>query len=109
LHNSYGGIDPSHIILEYPHSNISCGYIDTYIPPQRGHYELAIELKFDREIPSGRNTPRTQKAGRVFADIFRLALFVPHNNVHRYFVYVTDREISTYFRTPLTSLMISLN
>ena len=88
---------PNEIILEYPHPEIKRAKIDTFIPPKNGKDGVAIEFKFDRKIPSGRNTPRTQKAGKVFADIFRLAL-LNFDNVKRYFVYVTDKEMATYFQ-----------
>jgi len=94
----YGKIHPSDIILEHPHSHISGAKIDTYIPPQNDRCGLAFEFKFDRKIPSERNSPKTQKAGRVFVDIFRLALFYSNNEkINRYFVYVTDKEMATYF------------
>jgi hypothetical protein len=101
---SYGKIHASDIILEYPHPHIS-GEVDTYIPPKSGGSGLVFEFKFDREIPSGKNPPKTQKAGKVFADIFRLALFESNNeNIQRYFVYVTDKEMAIYFQNPSNHL-----
>jgi hypothetical protein len=58
---------------------------------------LVFEFKYDRGIPSGKNSPRTQKAGKVFADLFRLALFKAENAIERYFIYVTDNEMVSYF------------
>ena len=90
-------IHPSDIILEYPHPRIPGARIDTYIPPTDKRNGLVFETKFDREIPSRKNSPRTQKAGRVFADIIRLAHF-SHENVQRYFIYITDKEMAVYFQ-----------
>ncbi|KYH32459.1 hypothetical protein [Neomoorella mulderi] len=98
---NYVGIRPPDIILEYPHPEIRGAEIDTYIPPKNERSGLAFECKFDRESPSGKNPPKTQKAGKVFADIFRLARFKPANeSIRRYFVYVTDKEMATYFQNP---------
>uniref|UniRef100_A0A7C5Z2W5 Restriction endonuclease n=1 Tax=candidate division CPR3 bacterium TaxID=2268181 RepID=A0A7C5Z2W5_UNCC3 len=102
---NYGRIHPSDVILEYPHPHFSGAKVDTYIPPQNGHFGLVFEFKFDREIPSSKNPPKTQKAGKVFADIFLLVLFKPDNkNVRSYFVYVTDKEMATYFQNPSNQL-----
>jgi len=57
---------------------------------------LFFEFKYDRAIPSEKNAPRPQKAGKVFADIFRLALAKPKSDSKRYLVYVTDGEMATY-------------
>jgi len=100
----YGGIHPSDIVLEYPHHHISGAEVDTYVPPENGLCGLVFEFKFDRKIPSGKNPPKPQKAGKVFADIFRLAHFAPVKNIRRFFVYVTDREMSTYFQNPSNQL-----
>lgn len=102
--NSLGEICPSDIILEYPHRHISGAKVDAYIPPKNGRYGLVFELKFDRGIPSGRNPPETQKAGKVFADIFRLALFRLNKYIRCYFVYVTDRKMATYFQNQSNQL-----
>jgi hypothetical protein len=103
---TYGGISASEIILEYPHPQISGAELDTYIPPTDVHPGLAIEFKFDRGIPSKRNLNKTQKAGKVFADIFRLALIEPNNkNIQRYLVFITDKEMATYFQNPSNKLI----
>jgi hypothetical protein len=102
---TYGEIHPSDVIFEYPHPLIPGAEVDTYIPQRSERTGLVFELNFDREIPSGRNLPRTQRAGKVFADIFRLALFEPDNiNLRRYFIYVTDKEMATYFQNPSNQL-----
>jgi len=100
----YSKVHPSEIILEFPHNFISGAEVDAYIPPKDGCCGLVFELKFDREIPSGKNSPKTQKAGKAFADIFRLALFASKEDIRRYFVYVTDREMATYFQNPSNQL-----
>jgi hypothetical protein len=100
-----GDIHPSDVVLEYPHPAVSAARIDTYVAPKEKRPGLAFEFKFDRRIPSGRNPPKTQKAGKVFGDIFRLALFKVGGDVQRYFVYVTDEEMGIYFRNPSNQLV----
>jgi len=101
----YGGIQSSEIIIEYPHPRIPKAQIDTYIPSANERHGMAFEFKFDRQIPSKKNLPKPQKAGNVFSDIFRLALIEPNNeNIQRYFIYVTDREMAIYFQNPSNQL-----
>ena len=99
---------PSDIIVEYPlkhrdehnmegSSKNSHEKIDTYIPPKNDKIGLAFEFKYDREIPSGKNSPKTQNAGSIFNDVFRLASFKREENLHRYFIYVTKKGMGTYF------------
>lgn len=91
------GVKPQEIILEYPHSAIPKAHIDTYMPnPQHG--PLAIEFKYDREIPAGNAIPRPQKAGELFKDMVRLKLFEPDNRVTKLLIYVTDPIMANYFR-----------
>jgi hypothetical protein len=97
-------IDPSDIVLEYPHPGISGAKVDTYVMPKNGQPSVAFEFKFDRRIPSGKNLPRPQKAGKIFADIFRLALLKPEDNVRLFFVYVTDDEMAAYLQNPSNQL-----
>jgi hypothetical protein len=89
-----GGISPSEIVLEHPHPRIPGAEIDAFLPREN----LVFEFKYDREIPSGRNLPRPRKAGKVFADIFRLLTFSQKEEVRRFFVYVTDREMFSYYQ-----------
>ncbi|MCL5985737.1 MAG: hypothetical protein M1371_04135 [Actinobacteria bacterium] len=105
----FGGIKPSDIVLEYPHTKISGAKIDIYILPNNDHPGVAFEFKFDRGIPSGRHTPRTQKAGKIFADIFRLAHFKENENTQYYFVYVADKEMANYFQNPSNKLIDFFN
>jgi hypothetical protein len=97
-------IDPSDIILEYPHPRVSGAEVDAYLVPKDKQLGIAFEFKFDRKIPSGRNLPRPQKAGKIFADIFRLARFGTENSVHLFFVYLTDDEMATYMQNPSNQL-----
>ncbi|TET89624.1 MAG: hypothetical protein E3J35_09450 [Methanomassiliicoccales archaeon] len=99
-----GGIHPSDVILEHPHPQIPRAEVDLFIPPKDGSPGLVFEFKFDREMPSGRNQNKTQKAGKLFADIYRLNLFAVEGNIRRFFVYVTDREMAVYFRNPSNAL-----
>lgn len=99
-----GRFHPTDIILEYPHSRIPEKKVDLYIPGKDGSSDFVFEFKFDREIPSGKNSPRPQKAGKIFADLFRLALFKSGDHVKRFFLYVTDKEMAAYFQNPSNQL-----
>jgi len=101
---SYSSLDPADIILEYPHPVINNAEVDMYIPPKTGRAGLAFEFKFDRTIPSGKNAPRPQKAGKIFADLMRLSLFSSQEDVNRYFVYVTDMEMAQYLQNATNQL-----
>lgn len=102
---SSGYYEPTHIVLELPHPTIHGAEIDTFIAAQKDRPALAIEFKYDRPIPSQRNLPRTQKAGQVFKDIFRLA-HVPTTTAEvKYFVYLTDQEMASYFQNPRNGLL----
>ena len=87
--------------MEYRHPGIAGAEIDTWIPVLGG-VGVAVEFKYDRGIPSGKNAPRTQKAGKVFHDLFRLGQIAPE--MRRLFVYVTGREMATYFANPSNGL-----
>jgi len=96
-----GGVQPEDVILEYRHPGIAGAQIDTWIPVLGG-VGVAVEFKYDRGIPSGKNAPRTQKAGKVFHDLFRLGQIAP--GMRRLFVYVTGREMAAYFVNPKNGL-----
>jgi hypothetical protein len=85
------------IILEFPHPVIKRAEIDMLIPPKEGRNELVFEFKFDREMPSGHNSPRPMKAGKLFADLVRLSKYKEkHGKSKCFFVYVTDYEMADY-------------
>jgi hypothetical protein len=94
--------------LEYPHPNPPQGRdetrerVDTYIPSWGGIEGLAIEFKYHRQIPSGRNSPRTQKVGEIFRDIYRLLRFrESKKESFLWLVYLTDNEMAKYYRNPI--------
>ncbi len=89
-------VEPNDIILEYPHTTIPRAEIDMHIPQINSEKGLTFEFKYDRKIPSGRNSPRPQKAGKIFADLFRLNSFEA-NITRKIFVYLTDIEMHSYF------------
>ena len=98
-----GGLTPSQISLEYPHNAVKGAKIDTYIPHFKG-YEVVVEFKYDRAIPSGKNSPRPQKAGKLFNDMRRLLEFKVQGNAIRLFVYLTDDEMADYMRNARNGL-----
>ena len=102
-------IHPSDIIQEYPHTHIPGAKIDTYIPPMEKRPGLIFEFKFNRKMPAGRNPAKSMKAGKVFADIFRLANFQTNKNIRRFFIYITDRLMAVYFQNPSNKLQDFFN
>ena len=94
------GIAPERILLEMPHPAISRALIDLSIA-DADHQELAVEFKYDRPIPSGRNLPRTQHAGKVLADLARLSRTGSHRAL---MVYVTAQEMAGYWGNPANGI-----
>ncbi len=95
----YNNVEPDTVILEFPHPNIPKAKIDTWMPNFHGN-AVAIEFKYDRDPPGGKNQPKTQKAGSAFRDLRRLQLINTNPYAARYFVYVTTKKMDTYFRNP---------
>jgi hypothetical protein len=98
-------IAPYEIILEYPHPKIPRARVDTYISSSSGRKGLVVEFKYDRQIPSGRNVPRPQKAGKLFNDFYRLTQFHADPNPTLWSVYLTDSEMASYLRNERNGLM----
>jgi hypothetical protein len=98
-------IASNEIIFEYPHPKISGAKIDTYIPSTLERRGLILEFKYDREIPSGKNSPRPQKAGKLFNDIYRLTKFDVDPRATLWFIYLTDSEMATYLRNERNGLV----
>ncbi|MBU2054964.1 MAG: hypothetical protein KKC25_08290 [Proteobacteria bacterium] len=92
------------IVLECPHNTFDGAKIDTYLPDYDGR-EVIIEFKYDRAIPSGKNSPRPQKAGKHFNDINRLLSFKTSLPAMRLFIYLTDDEMASYMRNPSNNLV----
>lgn len=93
------GVTPDQVVLEYPHRVIDRAEIDTWLPSYNGG-SIAVEFKYDRDPPGGKNQPKTQKAGAVFEDLRRQVLLAEKKEVRSYFVYVTSEEMAVYFRNP---------
>ena len=88
------------IVLEYPHPEIERAQIDTLINAKDALSSMAFEFKYDRRNPSNANQNRTQRAGAVFKDLFRLAKVPSDTAEKKYFIYLTDDEMAIYFRNP---------
>lgn len=97
------GISPEDIILEFPHKKIPRAKIDTWIP-NFGDRGFAIEFKYDRPIPSEGNQPRTQKAGNLIKDVFRLAQIHSQGAIDALFIYLTSKEMADYLGNPTNGL-----
>ncbi len=93
------------IVLEMPHPTIPKAEVDLFIRGEDQRASSAFEFKFDRPIPSEKNSPRTQKAGAVFKDLFRLARVPMDKAQQRFFIYLTANEMADYFRNPQNRLL----
>lgn len=94
-------LKPEDVVLEFSHPSIPGAEIDTWIP-NLGGAAIAVEFKYDRDIPSGRNTPRTQKVGKVFHDLYRLGQLDP--TAKRLFVYLASSEMTKHFMSERNNL-----
>ena len=92
-------VQPNSVILEYPHPAIPRAQIDTWVSDYCEN-NIAIEFKYDRKTPGGKNQPKTQKAGSVFQDLYRLQCANKETNAVCYFIYLTDAEMHVYFKNP---------
>lgn len=95
-------LNPHDITLEQPHPTISGARIDTYFTLPEGT-KVAAEFKYDRPIPNQSNAPRTQKAGHLLKDLFRLARLESANTLN-VFVYLATTEMKTYLQNPSNGL-----
>ncbi|MBW1716821.1 MAG: hypothetical protein JRH08_15300 [Deltaproteobacteria bacterium] len=93
------GVTPHEVVLEYPHPAIYGAKIDTWLPSYKDR-SIALEFKYDRDLPGGKNQPKTQKAGYIFKDLHRQVLVAKEIGVRSFFVYVTSEEMAVYFRNP---------
>ena len=96
---THANVQPHEIILEYPHPVLPDKEVDAYLPSLSSG-PVAIEFKYNRSIPSGRNKPETQEAGKLFNDIYRLCTFTASPEPERLLVYCTDQIMAKYFRNP---------
>ena len=92
------------VILELPHPTIEKARIDTFITARQSEPSVGIEFKYDRMIPSQANQPRTQKAGHVFNDLYRLARIPTTITQVKFFIYLTDAEMLSYFQNARNNL-----
>ena len=76
-----------------------------YLSPPLFGFGLAAEVKFNRERPSGKQTPVTELSAKVFNDLYRLGNI--RSNVKKLFVYVSGGYMVSYFKKEM-DLMHSL-
>ena len=93
----------SNVYLKYPHPEVpnkNYAKLDTFVAAKEDRPALAFEMKFQKKI--GNNVmPKPDKAGAVFADVLKLALFrKEQGNIKRYFVYVADERMVNYLSNP---------
>lgn len=94
------GINDSEIRLEYPHPKIKGAKLDSFLQASEKHKACAWELKYDHRTPGGKNQPRSNKAGALINDFFRLAAMSATDGIEKIVIYLTDAEMASYFRNP---------
>jgi hypothetical protein len=97
---SSGAFNHTEVIIEQQHPVIKKRQIDFVISPRDDRPSIAFEFKYDRTIPSKRNLNKTNRAGMVFNDLIRLAYIPEATAARKYFVYVTDLQMASYFKNP---------
>ena len=91
---------PGSIVFEKP---LNQGRLDLWVVP----LDIAVEVKYRRPIPSGRNLPATQLFGSLLADCNKIARAYVRS---RLVVYVSDESgINYLYRTGRGLLPLSLN
>ena len=98
-----GSLRPEQVILEFPHPVVARAEVDTWIP-DFGDESIALEFKYDRETPGGTNSPKPNKAGKIFHDLHRLLLMKGDRALRRIFVYLTSAEMTGYMNNPRNGL-----
>jgi hypothetical protein len=96
-------LQPEDIVLEQGHGTITRARIDTRIPSLAG-WAYAIEFKYDRPIPIGKNAPRTYKAGQMPKDMFRLAKIETVPKAEAFLVYLAAPKMAGYLSNPNNGL-----
>lgn len=99
-----GHVRPEDVILEYAHPAIQRAMIDTWVTSLDGE-TVAVEFKYHRELPGGKNLPRPMNAGQLFHDLKRLSLIDQTGGVHTLFVYLTNPEMAKYFSNDRNGLV----
>ncbi len=98
------GVGDAEIVIEHRHPKIKGVRLDCFLPASPKHGAAVWELKYDRAIPSGGNQPRSNKAGSLLNDFFRLAAVDEPQDLERIVIYLTDAEMASYFRNPRNGL-----
>ena len=104
-----GSIGNNEIKIEFPHPKIQRAKLDGFVLPSEKHGACAWELKYDRATPGGTNQPKSNKAGALVNDFFRLAALDDAYAVERVVIYLTDPEMSLYFRNPHNGFDVLFN
>lgn len=86
--------------LEKSHPTIKGAEIDLLVRKNIDRPSFACEFKYDRINPSLQISARTQSAGALFKDMFRLAHIPKEIADSLYVIYLTDIEMARYYRNP---------
>lgn len=96
------GVGQERVVLEWVHPWLPDGRIDTVLLDDHLKPVVAVEFKYDRANPGGKNQPLPQKAGALFRDFVRLLRL--DGDLSRYLIYVTDGELARYLSNPRNGL-----
>ncbi|MFX0173530.1 MAG: hypothetical protein ACFE9L_16690 [Candidatus Hodarchaeota archaeon] len=92
-------LNPTDFEFEVDHPKFSGKKLDTVIASNQITNGMVFEFKYDHSIPSEASINTTNRAGAIFADIFRIAQYLAVNNDQQgYFVYLTDEIMKNYFQ-----------
>jgi hypothetical protein len=96
------GFKPEEIELEHPHPTIDRAKVDFWISESKGRDGLAVEFKYDRRLPCGKNQNKSRRAGNVIHDLHRVSL--AGHRIKKLSCYLTDSEMAEYFQNPANRL-----
>jgi hypothetical protein len=95
-----GNLAEFEIRMEFEHPSLPEKKLDSYVAASDSHGAAAWEVKYDRKPPGGMNQPKSNKAGALINDVFRLAGLSEDEQLERVLIYVTDEEMVGYFKNP---------
>ena len=91
------GVNSTTMVLEFPHPSLPRHEVDLVVVSKTNSPEIAIECKYDRKNKGGSNQNRTQRAGKLFQDIYKLKQIKKiYSNCRCFFIYITDDEMTHY-------------
>ena len=88
------GVSSTEVYPEFPYDKNMGHKADLFIDRGPGAF---LEVKFYRQIPSGKNPPYTQHYGSLLSDVIKLVIFPAHER-ERFLVLILDNHFYRYFQ-----------